>query len=178
MLPSMAKSVLLILSLSMTMSVAARGQSHGDTPHVKADTGSVGEARATHLDTVLAASDTLHMRSDTSIAAKDTATAKRDTLDIIVSTENANTMPGFRVQIGSTQDIAEAMGERSQAEAALTGYNVYIIYDSPYYKVRAGDFRSRYDAAQAANSISDHGFPGAWVVPDNVFKNPQRKSGR
>jgi len=121
--------------------------------------------------------DTITVKADTLYGQPDSNTAReKDTLDIITSTESLNTIPGFRVQINSTQDISEALDERSKAENLLSDYNVYIIYDSPYYKVRAGDFRARYDAAQVANFISSHGFPGAWVVPDNVFKEPVKKS--
>ncbi len=126
-------------------------------------------------DTLTDKTGTISVIQDTSAAAKDTVAVKKDTLDIIMSTEGLNTIPGFRVQIGSTQDLSAAEAERVKAETLLTGYNVYIIYDSPYYKVRAGDFRARYDATQAANLISGHGFSEAWVVPDNVFKNPANR---
>ena len=127
-------------------------------------------------DSLLTKSDTTLAVPDTSMAQKDTVVPPRDTLDIITSAENLNTIPGFRVQIGSTQNLSEAVTERAKAETLLSGYNVYIIDDSPYYKVRIGDFRVRYNAAQAANLISSRGFPEAWVVPDNVFKNPAERA--
>jgi hypothetical protein len=127
----------------------------------------------------LYAKDTLSVKPDSSIIQLDTsATVKRDTLNIITTEEAFNTISGFRVQLMSTQNISEAMAERAKADSMLTAYNVYIIYDAPYYKVRAGDFRTRYEASQAAGYIASHGFPDAWLVPDNVFRNPQRKSNQ
>ena len=148
--------------------------SSGTMVHLPASKGSAEAAITAIQDTLSAKTDTVHDRQDTTVA-RDTAAARKDTLEIIMSTEGLNTDAGFRVQIGSTQDLSAAVNERAKAETLLTGYNVYIIYDSPYYKVRVGDFRARYDAAQAANFIAGHGFPGAWVVPDNVFKDPQKK---
>ena len=102
--------------------------------------------------------------------------SRKDTLDIITSEEGSNTVPGFRVQLMSTQNLSEAMDARARADSLLSDYDVYIIYDAPYYKIRAGDFRARYDASQAAGYIASHGFPDAWSVPDNVFRNPQKKT--
>ncbi|HUI29468.1 MAG TPA: SPOR domain-containing protein [Candidatus Acidoferrales bacterium] len=127
-------------------------------------------------DTLSRIEDTVSVKGDSLNNHSDSTAVTKDTLDIIIGTESSNTIPGFRVQIGSTLDLSEAIGDRTRAETLLADYNVYIIYDSPYYKIRAGDFRARYDASQAANYITGHGFPGAWVVPDNVFKNPQTRS--
>ncbi len=120
-------------------------------------------------------SDTLLNRQDTSAVRKDTLAVRKDTLDIITSESNYNTVPGFRVQLMSTQNLLQAISAKAMADTLLSGYNVYIVYDSPYYKVRAGDFHARYEANRALSYIADHGFPDAWSVPDNVFKNPARK---
>lgn len=166
----MTKTAPLILSLLLFNSSPPRCQTREDTAKIKQD------SVLTKTDSSLTPVDTLLGKADTSHGTQNIA-AKKDTLDIIVTSESLDTTPGFRVQLGSTQNLSEAMMERTKAETLLVDYNVYIIYDSPNYKVRAGDFRARYDASQAANFISGHGFPSAWVVPDNVFKNPQRKNG-
>lgn len=126
-------------------------------------------------DSLSIRNDTLLSRQDTSAIRKDSMSVRKDTLDIITSEAGYNTVPGFRVQLMSTQDLIEAINAKAEADTLLSGYNTYIIYDSPYYKVRTGDFRARYEANQAANFIVDHGFPNAWSVPDNVFKNPPRR---
>ena len=159
--------MILFLAILISSSVAAGQTTDALTSSLK-DTVSA-------RDSLTASRDSLTGLHGAAIL-KDTVSTRKDTLDIIVSTEGLNTIPGFRVQIGSTQNLSEAMDRRAKAENLLADYNIYLIYDSPYYKVRAGDFKGRYDASQAANFISGHGFPGAWVVPDNVFKNPIRKS--
>lgn len=127
-------------------------------------------------DELQSPSDTALDRQDTTGIKKDTLSVRKDTLDIITGEASFNTIPGFRVQLTSTQDLLEAIDARSKADTLLNNYDVYIIYDSPYYKVRAGDFRTRYEASQAANYIASHGFPDAWSVPDNVLKNPLKKN--
>ncbi len=127
-------------------------------------------------DSTTVRNDSLTGSQDTAREKKDTVAAKKDTLEIITSSGSYNTVPGFRIQLLTTQNLSEAIGMKAKADSLLANYNIYIVYDSPYYKVRVGDFRARYEANQAIGYIADHGFPNAWSVPDNVFRNPQRKT--
>ncbi len=139
-----------------------------DTLRTGLDTLAAGKSR------LLNGSDTLAM--DTSAIGLDTLAATVDTLDIITSEADINTIPGFRVQLLSTQNILQAITAKTKADSLLQNYNVYIVYDSPYYKVRVGDFRARYEANQAVSYIADHGFPDAWPVPDNIYRRPPKRS--
>ena len=145
----------------------------GITVKIVRDTTAPGNDSLTSAkDTANVAADSLANLSDTTGAKSDTVAAKKDTLQILTSTASYNTTPGFRVQILTTQNLTEAIAMKAKADSLLPNYNIYIVYDSPYYKVRVGDFRARYEANQAVSYIANHGFPNAWSVPDNVFRNP------
>lgn len=147
------------------------------TVNVVSDTtGSKGDSLSAAHDTTGLTADSLAAMGDTTGTKKDTVAAKKDSLEILTSNASYNTVPGFRVQILTTQNLSDAIGVKAKADSLLPGYNIYIVYDSPYYKVRVGDFRARYEANQAVPFISSHGFPSAWLVPDNVFRNPARKT--
>jgi hypothetical protein len=75
---------------------------------------------------------------------------------------------GFRIQVFSTSSIDEAMKMKTEVLAKLPHDSVYVVYDPPVYKVRLGDFPTRYDASIKLSSIVDQGFPDAWIVPDNI----------
>ena len=126
-------------------------------------------------DGILMEGDTVKVESGTSMMEIDTPLVKKDSLVIISSQPGLSTEPGFRVQIFSSRNLSEAYQVQIKADSLLPGFNVYLIYDPPYYKVRVGDFRARYEANQAAALILLHGFPNAWAVPDNIFKNPSKK---
>jgi hypothetical protein len=79
---------------------------------------------------------------------------------------------GFRVQLVSTTSIDEANAKKVEAEADFPGEWVYVEYDPPTYKVRAGNFQSRVDADRFAKLASSKGFQEAWAVPERVFKQP------
>ncbi len=156
-------------------SQAAFGQTAATDTTVKPSASSAGISVTITRDSSADKNDTLGVAQDTTGNGEDTLSAKKDTLEILTSNASYDTVPGFRVQLMSTQNLSEAIGAKANADSLLSGYNVYIVYDSPYYKVRVGDFRARYEANQAVAYITGHGFPNAWAVPDNVFRNPPKK---
>lgn len=87
------------------------------------------------------------------------------------TTEPPVVVPGFRVQMLATSEIDEANAKKTEAEAAFPGEWFYIVFDPPTYKLRAGNFLRRADADTFARSISEQGYPDAWVVPERVIKN-------
>lgn len=76
---------------------------------------------------------------------------------------------GWRVQICA---LSDAKGARSVQRDALLNFDeqVYLTYDSPYYKVRIGDCQSRYEADDLQRKAIERGFDDAWVVRTKVSK--------
>ena len=85
------------------------------------------------------------------------------------------TTAGFRVQILTTPNIDDAMQMRDTLSASLPTDWVYVVYDSPYYKVRVGNYADRPTANKAQKMLTSQGYKDAWVVPDQVIKNPPPK---
>lgn len=82
------------------------------------------------------------------------------------------TVQGFRVQVFSTASIDEANARKAALEEVIPQERVYLEYDPPTYKIRAGNFLTRYDADRFVRFLSDKGFTDAWAVPQRVLKNP------
>ncbi len=84
---------------------------------------------------------------------------------------NNNKFPGWRVQIyfGSGQ---RAMSEAQSAKKRfLTRYGneigAYIVYDSPFYKIRVGDFRTKAEALKFKEHIK-RTFPESWIKQGRI----------
>jgi cell division protein FtsN len=73
---------------------------------------------------------------------------------------------GYRIQVFASGDraAAEKVRERVVAETAM---NAYIEYEEGLYKVRAGDFTERKDAAQARLKLAG-AYPGSWIVRTTI----------
>lgn len=79
-------------------------------------------------------------------------------------------IPGYRIRIFS--DVGR--GARKNSEKAKTQFYekypdipVYRTYDSPYFKVYIGNFRTKMDAIKCLKKIH-HNYPDAFVVPDRI----------
>ena len=80
---------------------------------------------------------------------------------------------GYRVQICATPDEQEARSYLHEALLKFPDQGVYLTFDSPYYKVRVGDCKSRFEAEELQKLVQKDGFPDAWVVRTKVYANPQ-----
>lgn len=82
-------------------------------------------------------------------------------------------VPGYRVQLVATDAEFEA---RAVEEKALIEFdeNVYLIFDSPTYKVRIGDCVSRLEANELRKKAANLGYRDAWVVQSRVLVTEPR----
>jgi len=77
-------------------------------------------------------------------------------------------VPGYRIQIAALSNQDEAMDIRKQAMLKFADQEVYLIFDPPYYKIRVGDFLTRYDAEKLQKKAIEMGYKDAWIVRTKV----------
>jgi hypothetical protein len=90
----------------------------------------------------------------------------------VFTTVQPETIPGFRIQVVLTQEIDQAMAIRDSLAKEFQEENVYVVYDAPTYKIRIGNYPDRSSASPLLKQLVRRGYPDAWIVPDNVLKNP------
>lgn len=108
---------------------------------------------------------------------------RRDVENVRSALESANvvtvaapeTIPGFRVQALFTGDIDQANRTKDTLTTLLPDDWVYMVYEAPYYKVRVGNFIERPSANLMVKKLVSLGYTDAWVVRDNIIKNPPPK---
>ena len=74
---------------------------------------------------------------------------------------------GFRVQIHFGQNRETAQKIRSRFSIDFPELKTYLGYNSPYYKIRVGDFISRLEAYKIQKTISKK-YRGTYIVPTTV----------
>ncbi|MBP1691969.1 MAG: sporulation protein [Bacteroidetes bacterium] len=102
-------------------------------------------------------------------------TSNVELADDLAVPANQETMQGFRVQVFSTTNIDVARVRKAEFEAAFPDEWFYVEYEAPTYKLRAGNFKNRFEADRFARTLTDQGFPEAWAVPEKVFKSPGKR---
>ena len=77
---------------------------------------------------------------------------------------------GFRVQVLATRD--QVNGERLRNKLSESFLEkIYIIFESPNYKVRMGNFIDRRDAETLRRSLAKKGYPSAWIIRTRIEPN-------
>lgn len=76
-------------------------------------------------------------------------------------------LPGYRIQINFSQDRNETNKLRSDFSAKFPNLPTYLPYQQPYFKLYAGDFRTKLDAVRNLRMIKKD-FPAAFVVRQKI----------
>lgn len=79
---------------------------------------------------------------------------------------------GFRVQIHASTSIDQTSKKKALAEEQFPDEWFYMVYDPPTYKLRAGNFLTRFEADRFLKELKEAGFLDSWIVPDRVTQNP------
>jgi len=97
-------------------------------------------------------------------ALSETATGQNVELPGAVDTLNSQ---AFRIQIFTSKLYGEARRAMTVAEE-IFDRPIFLDYEVPYFKVRAGNFARREDAEDYLQKVKAAGYPNAWVVMVNV----------
>jgi|YelNatPaOPRAMG01_1025707.scaffolds.fasta_scaffold00174_46 hypothetical protein len=81
-------------------------------------------------------------------------------------------VPGYRVQVASTDNLDAANQLRSEIYFKTNQKAVYVIFDPPFYKIEIGDFIDINDAKNLSFKLKQMGYPEARVVNEtiNIFE--------
>ena len=82
---------------------------------------------------------------------------------------------GYRVQVLNTNNRVLANKTKGDLYSRFPGQKVYIVYRSPFFKVRIGNFLKRNDAESFMRTLSSLFSSGIYVVPDLIEYRPSAK---
>lgn len=80
---------------------------------------------------------------------------------------------GFRVQIYNGSDRAKATDTKLKFLKGFPGTRAYLVYNSPNFRVRVGDYKTRNEAQAMLSRLSIY-FNTAMIVPDMITITPSR----
>ncbi len=80
-------------------------------------------------------------------------------------------IPGFRVQAYAGSSRQQAMTIRNEIAEKFPDYAAYVVYKQPTFRVRVGDFRTRFEAQKLLNELKPL-YSSSFIVPDDINPNP------
>ena len=117
--------------------------------------------------------DTIIVRKDSRL---DILNAKQASLNKFASKFTSNGLyHGYRLQVLNTRSRDEAYKVKAQLLQRFPEQKSYVLFQSPYFKIRFGNFTDRADALRYKSSLSAI-FPQViYVVNDDVEYTPPKE---
>ncbi|RZA02351.1 MAG: SPOR domain-containing protein [Sphingobacteriaceae bacterium] len=78
---------------------------------------------------------------------------------------------GYRVQIYSGPNRTAAYEAQAKFQSKYPGQRTYITYTEPYFKVKAGDYRTRLEAERIMQQLKGN-FTGLFIISEKI--NPSK----
>lgn len=117
------------------------------------------------------ASDTIIVHKD---ARLDVLTTKQIAINKVASRMGSNGLfRGYRLQVLSTRSRDDAFKTKATLLENFPDQKTYVLYQSPYFKVRVGNFINRNDAENFSKQISSYLTQPAYVVDDMIEYIPK-----
>jgi hypothetical protein len=119
---------------------------------------------------MLHAQDSIVVRKDPRL---DVLTQKQVQINKRSSMLNANGQyKGFRIQVVSTTNREQALNVKSELLAKFPSEKTYLTFQSPYFKVRFGNYLKRDDAEKMRKQLNKLYPNGAFIVEDAIDYTP------
>lgn len=106
----------------------------------------------------------------------ETLAKKQAAINAAIKKTSARTMRGYRLLVVNTNKREEAIDAKTKIYTYYPELKAYLSYQSPYFKLKAGNFQTR-DEAEKYRKLMASMFPkGVFIVNDIVEVKPEKDS--
>lgn len=97
---------------------------------------------------------------------------KQASINEITSRDSRRTDKGFRLMIISTTSRDEALAAKTKVYTYFPDLKAYLWYQSPYFRVKAGNFKDRKDAETYQKRMNTYFPRGVFIMKDVIEVKP------
>lgn len=102
---------------------------------------------------------------------------KQADINEVTSRDSRRTDKGFRLMIISTTSRDEAMAAKTKVYTYFPDLKAYLWYQSPYFRVKAGNFKDRKDAEAYQKRMNNYFPRGVFIMKDVIEVKPGTGKG-
>ena len=88
--------------------------------------------------------------------------------------ESRRTAKGYRLLVINTNKRDEAIAAKTKVYTYFPDLKAYLIYQSPYFKVKVGNFKDRKDADEFRKELSTLFPSGVFIINDIIEIKPDK----
>jgi hypothetical protein len=107
----------------------------------------------------------------------DMLVSKQSSINTSLKKAAGRTMRGYRLLVVNTNSRDEAIAAKTRIYTYFPELKSYLVYQSPFFKLKAGNFETR-DEAKRYQEIMNSIFPkGVFIINDTIEVRPEKEEG-
>ena len=122
-------------------------------------------------DSTIVDSNTVVVHKDPRL---DLLVSKQAQINEETSRDARKTAKGYRLMIISTNNRDEAISAKTKVYTYFPELKAYLWHQSPYYKVKAGNFKDRKEAEAYQKKLNVYFSNGVFIMNDIVEVKPEK----
>lgn len=99
---------------------------------------------------------------------------KQMQINEVTSRESRKSGKGYRLMIISTSNRDEAIAAKTKVYTYFPELKAYLWHQSPYYKLKAGNFKDRKEAEEYQVKLKGYFPKGVFIMNDTVELKPEK----
>jgi hypothetical protein len=93
---------------------------------------------------------------------------KQIEINEVTTRESRRFVPGFRIQVMNSPDRSKVQAAKARIYEQFPDWKPYLLYQSPNYKLRVGNFKTQDEAQDALKQLSRFFPSGLYIIPDVI----------
>lgn len=99
---------------------------------------------------------------------------KQQAINTAFKKAGGRTMRGYRLLVVNTNSRDQAIAAKTKIYTYFPELKVYLVYQTPFFKIKAGNFQTR-DEAKRYQELMNNVFPkGVFIINDTIEVAPQK----
>ena len=101
---------------------------------------------------------------------------KQGEINAAIKKANARTARGYRLLVINTNKRDDAIAAKTKVYTNFPELKAYLVYQSPYFKLKVGNFKTREEAQQYQKSLGYYFPKGVFIMADTIEISPDKES--
>lgn len=99
---------------------------------------------------------------------------KQGEANAAIKKANARSARGYRLLVINTNKRDDAIAAKTKVYTNFPELKAYLVYQSPFFKLKVGNFRTREEAQQYQKSLSFYFPKGVFIMNDTIEITPEK----
>lgn len=104
----------------------------------------------------------------------DSLVKKQASVNAAIKKASARSMKGYRLLVINTNKRNEAIDAKTKIYTYFPDLKAYLIYQTPYFKLKAGNFKTRDEAEKYRKDMNAFFPKGVFIINDTIEITPEK----